>query len=340
MDNWGRRAVTSLSFSGENVDTLLWDYLEFVTYTDVASGSSDTLDITLQDIGGEWKGDWYPKKGSIVSGGLAFINWNNDGNVGRISCGTHTLDEIRTSFSPRTMKLSCLAIPSDESFKTRERVKTWEKVTLRQVAQEICSRYGLTLSYEGVEVCIDKLEQNEADSPFLMNLCDSYGFGMKIHRQMIVVYEIALIEESAETASLGLGDFIDAAFTDGIYGTYTGARVSYRPPDTDEDISIYLGLTPEEAGRVLKVNEPCESEAEARIKAAAAVNKSNMKATTFTGTIFPNPAICAGICVNLATPFGALSGKYFIDKVTWTVSGKGATTQKIEAHRVQEKVAA
>ena len=185
---------------------------------------------------------------------------------------------------------------------------------------------------------IDKLEQNETDSAFLMSLCDSYGFGMKIHRQMIVVYEISQIEEQSPAATLGLGDFTDVTFTDGIYGTYTGARVSYRLPDTDNDISIYLGLTPEESGRVLKVNESCSSEAEARRKAAAAVNKSNMKATTFTGTIFPRPFLCAGTCATLESSFGALGGKYFIDKVTWTVSGKGATTQKIEAHRVQEKV--
>ena len=333
--DYGRRVRPALSFSGENVEAFLWDYLESVTYTDVASGSSDTLDITLQDIEGKWHSAWYPKKGSTVSGSLIFYYWGKDTKV---SCGTHTLDEIRTSFSPRTMKLSCLALPSDESFKTRDRVKTWEKVTLRQVGEEICARYGLTLNYSGAEVSIDKLEQNETDSSFLMNLCDSYGFGMKIHRQMIVVYEISQIEEQSPAGVLGLGDFTDVTFTDGIYGTYTGARVSYRPPDTDDDISIYLGLTPEETGRVLKVNESCSSEAEARRKAAAAVNKSNMKATTLTGTIFPRPSLCAGTCATLDSSFGALGGKYFIDKVTWTVSGKGATTQKIEAHRVQEKV--
>ena len=342
MADFGRRVTTSLAFSGTNVDTLLLDYLESVSYTDVASGSSDTLDITLQNIDRKWLYSWYPKKGSTVSGDLVFVNWDNDGKSKRISCGIHTLDEVRTTFSPRTMKLSCLALPAEESFKIRERVKTWEKVTLRQVALEICGRYGLELSYSGDEVTIDKLEQNETDSSFLSNLCDSYGFGMKIHRQMIVVYDIGTIEEQAAVTNLIPGNFTDISFTDGIYGTYTGARVSYRPPDADEDISIYIGLRgeEEEGSRVLKVNESCSSEAEARRKAAAAVNKSNMKATAFTGTLFPNPAICAGVCVNLDLSFGALFGKYFIDKVSWSVSGKGATTQKIEGHRVMEKVVA
>ena len=45
-----RKATTTLQFNGKNVDTSLEEYLESVTYTDVASGSSDTLAISLQNI--------------------------------------------------------------------------------------------------------------------------------------------------------------------------------------------------------------------------------------------------------------------------------------------------
>ena len=135
--------------------------------------------------------------------------------------------------------------------------------------------------------------------------------------------------------------FTDVSFTDGIYGTYTGARVSYRPPDADKDISVYVGLKGEHAkgSRILKVNESCSSEAEARRKGAAAVNKSNMQATTLSGTMYPNPSICAGTCIKLDASFGKLSGKYFVDKVSWE-AGSGATSQKIEAHKVKKKVKA
>lgn len=65
-----RKATTTLQFNGKNVDTSLKEYLESVTYTDVASGSSDTLAISLQNIDEKWMKGWYPKKGDVVKGNI------------------------------------------------------------------------------------------------------------------------------------------------------------------------------------------------------------------------------------------------------------------------------
>ena len=334
----GRRAAPSLAFSRKNVDAQLKDCLESVSYTDVASGGSDTLDIKLQDIDGRWLNEWYPKKGNTVEGELLFHNWDGDGRTQSLRCGTFTLDDIRTEMRPKTMTLSCVSAPAKEGFRVRERSKTWEGVTIKEIATEICGRYGLGLEYSAAGVWVDKLEQSEADSSFLMSLCDSYGFGMKIYRGRIVIYGIIRIEKKEAICTLSTSDFESASFTDGIYGTYTGARVSYRPPDADKDISVYVGLMDEKAkgSRVLKVNESCSSEAEARRKGAAAVNKSNMKDTTVSATLFPDTRICAGVCIQLDDSFGKLSGKYFVDQVKWELGS--STKQTIEAHKVKKKV--
>ena len=336
----GRKVTHSLTFARKNVDRTLKDYLEKLTYTDVASGSSDSLSISLCNINGKWLNTWYPKKGSTVSGKLIFNNWNNDGVNKRLSCGTFTLDDIKVEIVPKTMELSCLSTPAGESFKTRERSKTWEKITIRGIAKEICERYNLTLSYSGPTITIKKLEQSDNDSAFLSKLCDDYGLGMKIYRRKIVIYDIIRIEKKRAVATLKMQHFEEASFTDGIYGTYTGARVSYKSSSrSKKEISVYVGNKKEKArgSRVLKVNESCSSESEARRKGAAQVNKSNMKATTMSASIFPNPKICAGVCIRLSTEFGKMAGKYFVDKVTWDV-GESATSQKIEAHKVKKKV--
>lgn len=184
------------------------------------------------------------------------------------------------------------------------------------------------------------MEQSDNDSSFLSKLCEDYGLAMKIYRRKIVIYDQVELEKKKAVKTLKLSDFEEGlSFTDGIYGTYTGARVSYKSADDDKEISVFVGLKGEHAkgSRVLKVNETCDSEAEARKKGAAQVNQSNMKATTMTGSIFPNPKICAGVCIRLGDDFGKLKGKYFVDKVTWEV-GDSATSQKIEAHKVQRKV--
>lgn len=338
MDN-GRRVSQTLTFSGKKVDVILKDYLEAMTYTDVASGSSDSLSITLQNIDEKWMRNWYPKKGNTVSGKLIFKDWTSPGTDKKMSCGTFTMDDIKVKMGPKTAEFSCLSAPAKESFKTRERNKTWEKITIQGIAKEICGRYGLTLKYSGPSIMIDKLEQSDNDSSFLSKLCDDYGLGMKIYRRKIVIYDIIKIEKKKAVATLSLKSFTDISFTDGIYGTYTGARVSYKKANDDDEISIYIGTKGEHAkgSRVMKVNNTCSSEAEARRKGAAQVNKSNMKATTMSCTMFPNPKICAGVCIRLSDEFGKLAGKYFVDKVTWDV-GSSATTQKVEAHKVKKKV--
>ena len=337
--NQGRKIKTSLTFSQKNVDVYLRDCLESVSYTDVASGSSDTLSISLCNINDKWINAWYPQKGNTVGGKIIFTNWSK-GKDKNLQCGTFTLDDIRVNFCPDRMELSCLSAPANESFKVRDRHKTWEKVTISQIASEICSRYGLTLSYSAPVIMIDKKEQSGNDSAFLSQLCDDYGLGMKIYRRKIVIYDMVAIEKKKAIARLDLKDFEEGiSFTDGIYGTYTGARISYKTTDSDKEISVYVGNRAETAkgSRVMNISETCGSEADARRKAAAKVNKSNMSATTFSGSIFPNPKICAGVTIRLGKEFGKLSGKYFVDKVSWSV-GESATKQSIEAHKVKKKV--
>ena len=336
----GRQVQHTLSFNGHNVDTALADYIESISYTDVAAGSADSLSITLQNIDGIWLRDWYPQKGSAVSGGLIFKRWNDDGSDHILQCGILTLDDIRLNFNPKTAELSCVGMPASESFRTREHDQTWEWITIENIAREICGRYGLDLYYWASPIIIAKLEQSNDDSSFLMKLCEDYGLSMKIFRDRLFIYDTAGLEEFPSILTLKESDCEDISFTDGIFGTYTGARVSYKNIDSDEEISIYIGLQDEnaEGSRVIKVNETCNSEAEARIKGAAQINKSKRGETTMSATIFPNPRITSGTCIDLdPNDFGRLSNRYFVDKVTWDVSSSG-TKQQIEAHSVKAKV--
>ena len=57
-----RRVSAGFRFNGKNMKEELKDYLTSVTYTDVASGSSDQLDITIQNIEMDWLNRKYPVK--------------------------------------------------------------------------------------------------------------------------------------------------------------------------------------------------------------------------------------------------------------------------------------
>ena len=211
-----RKATPSLFFNGANVDTILAEYLESVAYTDVASGSSDTLSITLHNIDGNWLTKWYPAKGDAVSGSLKLWNWENDGIDKTLQFGDFTLDDIKFSFSPKTAQFSCVSAPAAESFKVRERDKTWESITIQGIATEICGRYDLELAYSAGSILIQKLEQSENDSSFLSKLCEDYGLAMKIYKSRIVIYDQNAMEAQEAVATLSLQSFAggDVTITD------------------------------------------------------------------------------------------------------------------------------
>lgn len=336
-----RRAVPSFSFNGKNVTTTIAPYLESVSYEDIASGNSDSLYVSLHNVDFKWLDKWYPQKGDRVEGSITFKNWEKDGENLKLSCGVFVLDEIKFSGGPLSLSLGCLAIPADESFKTRERTKTWKNVTIRQIAENIASEYNLQLFYSGADIQIDSLEQSQkTDSAFLYELCEEYGLSMKVYNNKIVIYEQTAQEELKAVATLNRRSFIgdEWEYTDAFEGTYTGARISYKTAYDNKEISIYVGLKAEDSAgsRMLKVTETASSEADARRKAVAKVNRSNEKTTDLSGLIWVNPKICAGVCVNVID-MGKISGKYFVDKCVTEVSSWGAK-QTVSMHKCQQRL--
>lgn len=336
-----RRASANFRFNGKNVDASLKEYLQNVTYTDVASGSSDQLDITLQNIDMGWLNRKYPKKGDRVNGAINFLDWDRDGQDKRLSCGTFILDDIKFSGGPLVAQFACIAVPANDSFSTKERTKTWKDVTVRGIASEIAVRYSLRLEYSGPSVKINSIEQSQkTDSAFLYEICSSYGLSMKVYNKAIVIYDQTAMEMKKAVATITRKSFTDDNwdFNDTLAGVYTGARISYKSGKDSNEISVFIGLKGEHAdgSRVLKINETADSVSDAYYKAAAKVNKSNESATTISGEIWPNPKICAGVTVTVSG-MGRADGKYFVEKSTTEVGDSG-TRQSVEMHKCQKRL--
>jgi len=337
----GRKAIPKLAFNGKNVNTALADYLESVTYTDVASGSSDTIQIELQNITLKWLKNWYPSKGDRIAGSIRFMDWDAQGKNKILACGVFILDEIKFGGGPLKGSFGATALPANSSIKTLERTQTWKKVTLKGIAEVIAKRYGLKLSYTAETIKITSMEQSQqSDSAFLYKLCEDYDLAMKIYNKKIVIYDQTTMEKKKARTTLTRESFIDDRweYSDELEGSYTGARISYKAGKSNKEISIYLGVIAEKAkgSRVLRINESADSVADAYYKAAAAVNKANQQMTTLSGSIWPNPSICAGATVQV-TGFGKMSGKYYIDKSTMSVSENG-TSQQVEMHKCQKRL--
>ena len=336
-----RSVSTNLSFNGKRVNTSLADYLKSVSYTDVASGSSDSLEIVLHNITMKWLNSWYPKKGDKIKAKMSFLNWMKEGDKFSLSCGSFILDTISFTGGPLEAKFGALAIPARGSFKSTERTKTWKKTTIQNIGKEIAKRYGLKLVYDAPTIKITAIEQDKkSDSSFLYDTTKAYGLAMKVFSGKIVIFDKGTYEKKKAVTTLKREDFLDDEWTynDTLNGTYTGCRISYKNGKNNNEINVYFGLVKENSkgSRVLRINEQCDDANEAKYKGAAQVNAANEQATTITGTIFYNPKVVAGVTVNIKG-IGKADGKYFVDKVKTTVSD-GATTQDVELHKCQKRL--
>lgn len=339
-----RRVVVSLSFNGKRAKTSVVNYIKSLAYTDVASGSSDSLDITMHNVDLKWIKSWYPSKGDKISAKLGFRNWTSTGVHRTLSCGSFVLDTVKFSGGPLEVIMQGLAIPSASSFKVRERTKTWKSTTIKQIATEIANRYKLGLVYEGSNISISSIEQSrKTDSAFLYDLVKDYGLSMKVFRNKIIIFDKGIYEKKKAVANINRRDFVDDEwdYTDTLEGVYTGCRIAYKnATKKNSELSTYVGLKAENAkgARVLQCNEQCSSLAEARYKATAKVNESNEEATVLTGKIFWHPKVVAGVTVNIKD-LGKADGKYYVDEVKVTVSDS-ATTQEIKLHKVKNRLKA
>lgn len=326
-------------------------HVKSMTFEEVAYGESDSLSFVLDTRKFRKERMYYhiPKIDYVFKARILFQKWDivkdkyhHDYGF-MMDCGTFWVDTISIDGASRgDMTVQLLPVSVTSPFKTEERTKTWEGVTVKQILDEITSRYGMTAFYDAQEIWIDSIEQNDrSDSAFLAEIARDYGLGLKVYSHKIILYDIRWYErQQPHHYYIDASEFENNAYQykETINDTYTGAIVKYKKPDSDEEITCHVGNIGSGVNspgvRIKKINTQAANEREAKIKAAAVVNESMRKMHTLSGSIFPIPDLVAGTCFNfVGASFGGIDGKYFIDSVKTTVSADG-TKQDITAHMV------
>lgn len=326
-----RRALISVNYEHVNITDEVAGSVKTLTYTDVASGKSDSLSISLQDRDRKWMGSWAPQKGDHIGATATFQDWDGEGDSWSIFCGSFEVDDIAMSGPPPACTIGAVSIPRSTAFNEEERTKNWEEVTVKEIAEEIAARAGISLYYEAEEIPIKSMEQDkQTDCKFLYSVCEKYGLAMKVFAEKIVIFDEAVYEAAQPVTELKYEDFAAGyQYKSTLEGTYTGAKIAYSDPGTGEDHIVTVGG----GDRIKEINEEADSAADAQKKAVAALNNANKNDTKFSGTVKARRELLASRCVSISG-FGVPDGTYYLDKVVTKISGSGASQQYIEAHRV------
>ena len=328
-----RKATASVSYNGKRIDTKLAEYLQSFSYTDVASGESDSLSLNINDRDRKWIKSWFPSKGDTMAATIIMKNWSKEGDTQKLSCGSFVIDDFSFSGTPVKLKLEALALPADSSFKETQRTKTYEKTTLENIGQEVANRASIKLYYEAPRIPIEKVEQSEKDDcSFYNELVKLYGFAMKIYKNKIVVFNEATYEKKKSVATLTEQNIEpNWSWNTKLCRTYTGAKYEYTNNDKNQTIKVEVGG----GNRILKVTDAASNASEAERITLAKINEANKGDTTMSVTMTrANRKIIATSCVTIKG-FGKLDGKYYVEKVTWDI-GSGCK-QKLDLRRVADR---
>ena len=330
-----RKATVTVSYSGSLSSSIVNERIDNFSYSDPAEGQSDTASFQMSNIDGSiFK--HFPKRGDKFSCKIKLSDWDSDGDSRTIDCGMFCTDDETFEGYPLSCKISGTSVPEKEAFRVTKRSKTWEDIPIAGIAGEICGRYGLSLTYDAATIQIKSMEQSEEeDSSFLKKVCDDYGLSMKVCFGKVIIYDPVRYEGKGSVKTFDIKDFADGwSYNCTMVGVYTGATIKYTNGEDDTEYTCQVAG----GSRIFAISSKVDSLGEAKIKAAAQVNKENRSEETFSGTLRGMPGIFSTKNFTLTGVPAPISGKYFIDKATHDISSGGAYVIKIEAHKVQKAI--
>lgn len=314
-----RKVSIGIYYNGHDVSGDLAGYIKSFSYTD-SMDESDSISVTVDDRDKRWIGSWFPVNGDKISASILMENWKEEGDRVTVICGDFIVDNFTLTGPVQECQINGVSAPVMSEFKETKRTKTWEKVTIQQIALEIAEKYGITLVYDtGMEFTIDRQEQNnEVDSSFLKTICNKYGLGVKIYASRLILWNYREYDLKPHSINITPSSLTGKwNFKSNVQGTYTGVNLTYTNAKSDEKgIEVMVGSQ----GRVLQLNEKADSEADGIRICENAVWNANRKELTLDVSVLPDvyPFTSQNALVE---GFGKIDGKYRIEKVTHQLTG-------------------
>lgn len=324
-----KKAQAVILYQQKDITSALGSTLLSLTYSDKISGESDEVELRLEDAAGRWRSSWYPEKGDTLT-----IKIGYEGEP-MLACGNFQIDEVEIAGPPDTVVIRALATGTKTEVRTQRSV-AYEKQSLRQVAQQVASRNGLTLSGNVADLKFDRLTQHqETDVAFLNRIAKDFGYAFSVRGEMLVFHSIAELDAAGAVLKLSRGVLNSYSFKDKAKGIYRGCTVSYHDPKSGKLVTHTERAQGVEHGDYLKLGGKCENRAQAEARAKAALREALGVRTTGTLGLDGEPRLVSGNSVDL-TDFGRLSGLYQIREARHQIGRDGGWSVEAEVQRVPQ----
>lgn len=331
-----RRTKVKLYFKGADISKDISKYLLSLSFTDKEEDETDDISISIDDREGKWIKDWLNTdkqktekrafKGTEIRAMVIQENSYSDGKDKVLDCGTFEIDSVNYTGPPNKLTIKATSIPYKTKLRQTKHNKTWEKTTLRNVAQKIAERSSMKLMYlSDSNPSYKRREQrNMTDIAFLKRLCKHAGISLKITSKKIVLFDAEDFEKKTEVKKIeaGKGNILSYSFSTKTADTsYTSCHVVYVDPDTKKKIeATYKPENANKDGQTLEIKRKVSNVAEAKELARKMLRARNKKETTAELTLVGDVDYVAGITVRVYG-YGEFNGKYIVEQATHNITG-------------------
>ena len=342
-----RRILPHIAYNGADISDDIAKYLASISYTDELSGSADDLQLSLEDKDNLWLEPWFPEKGATLDMVLESRYWNNANDGPQVvSFGTFEIDELECSSMPTVVQIKAVSVPDNTELRGSERSRSWEKVTIRKVAEDIATDAEMELFWDSTDTTVhDRIEQTEqSDLEFLQKLCDDNSLALKISAKKIVIFDEIKYEQAEPVINLVKDESLltddqkktadgtaiptyklqQWRFRSAVRDVYKACRVEYQNEDSKEKLSYTFTAPDKKVGKTLVVNQQVKSQDEAEKLAKNELRKKNAEEVSGSVTMRGQLTLAAGLTVNVVG-FGKFDGKYLITRVQHAIGSSGYT---------------
>lgn len=311
-----RNARLIVKYNNKDISQDVAKHLQSFSFNDVMSAAADDIDITLEDVGELWEGDWLPDKGATLSVSIVTSNWENNGDE-QLDLGRFELDEIELSGPSHEVKLKAVSIPNNNELRGIEKTRSWECISLSKIANDIAYEAGMKRYYKpAYDKTYKRVEQtDQSDLSFLLKLCQDEGLALKISDGTIIIFDENEYEQAAPVCTITKGDSRVSGwnFKSKTRDIYKACHVKYQDSKSGQNIEYTFKDPNKSEGKTLEVNEQVDSIAAAERLAMKKLREKNCDKITGSLNCMGNIQLMAGMTVNLSG-WHEFDGKYIVVK--------------------------
>jgi phage protein D len=228
MITLARLARPSIVLQGKDYATALAPYFLNMAYTDNCDGKkADDLHIQLADRDMKFINEWMPDLGEFIDAGIIVERWFAPYAASlSLDCGRFWIDEVEFELPPHTVSIKASSIPTTAHIKNINETRGWEKTTLHDIANQIAGENQMSLDWQAGDINpkYSRIEQQEESGlQFLMKRADDAKLAIKVHRNKVVVFDEAKLEQQPAKFTVV---YSDATPIGGIAGQLLGGGAS------------------------------------------------------------------------------------------------------------------